>query len=140
MTKQPPERRDVEPLLETIRSRLPGVLGVWLFGSLASGRARPDSDIDLAVLARKPVDAVQLFELGLDLGVLAKRDVDLIDLRRVSTVMRKVVVTEGALVFAGDAAACESFAADSLALYVAFREEQRAVLATSGRRPERTGG
>jgi predicted nucleotidyltransferase len=139
MTRKPPERRDVEPLLEAIRSRLPGVLGVWLFGSQATGRARPDSDIDLAVLAREPIDAVQLFDLGLDLGVLAKRDVDLIDLRRVSTVMRKVVVTDGVLAFAAEADACESFAADSVALYVALREERRAALVTSVPRPEQTG-
>ncbi len=74
-----------------------------------------------------------LFELGLELGVQASRDVDLIDLRAVSTIMRKEIVSEGELVVAADAAACESFVADSLALYVALREEQLAALGESRR-------
>jgi predicted nucleotidyltransferase len=140
VTLAPPHRRDVEPLIAAIRSRLTGVLGVWLFGSLASGRARPESDIDLAVLAARPVDGVQLFDLGLDLGVMAGRDVDLIDLRRVSTVMRKEVVTEGVLVWAGDQAACAAFASDSLALYVALQEELNASHAGAPRNGRETRG
>ncbi len=69
------------------------------------------------MLADAPVDAVALFELGLDLGVQAGRDVDLVDLRAVSTILRKEVVTEGELVVAVDGAVCRAFVADSLALY-----------------------
>ncbi|MFC1466200.1 MAG: nucleotidyltransferase domain-containing protein [Candidatus Brachytrichaceae bacterium NZ_4S206] len=32
--------------------RYPGVQAVYLFGSYAEGRARPDSDLDLAILLR----------------------------------------------------------------------------------------
>lgn len=32
----------------------PGVLAAWLFGSRARGDARPDSDVDLAILASAP--------------------------------------------------------------------------------------
>lgn len=134
MTLAPPHLRDVEPLLAIICARVPDVLGIWLFGSIAAGHARPASDVDLAVLTQKPVDAVQLFDLGLDLGVKASRDVDLIDLRRVSIVMRKEVVTEGRLVRAVDRLACEAFAADSLAMYVALQDELRvAVPGSRGR-------
>lgn len=128
MSRPPPARGDVEPLLATIVARLPATVGIWLFGSLAAGRPRPDSDIDLAVLGREPFDRVQVFDLGLDLGVQAGRDVDLVDLRRVSTVMRKEIVTEGVLVHCTDAAACEAFVAEARALYVARKEEQRFVL------------
>jgi predicted nucleotidyltransferase len=131
---QPSGRTDIEPLVAAIRARISDAIGIWLFGSVAQGHERPDSDIDLAVLARSKVDAIQLFELGLDLGVLANRDVDLVDLRVVSTVMRKVIVTTGRLVFAADSVACARFAADSVALYVALREEQRVVLG-----PRRSG-
>ena len=120
-------------MIDTIKARVPGWRGIWLFGSLSRGQQRDDSDIDLAVLAAAPVDALELFELGLELGVQASRDVDLIDLRAVSTIMRKEIVSEGELVVAADAAACESFVADSLALYVALREEQLAALGESRR-------
>ncbi len=117
--REPP----LEPLLRRIQERLSGVRGVWLFGSHARGDARHDSDIDLAVLGSAAFDPVATFDLGLELGVLARCDVDLIDLRRAPTVLRKEIVSGGRLVDCRDPIACEAFAADSMALYVAFREE-----------------
>ena len=62
---------------------------------------------------------------------------DLVDLRRASTVLRKVIVTEGRLAAIRDASACEHFTTDSVALYVALNEERKDLLArsTSGGRP-----
>lgn len=119
-----PRRDDLPPLLAAIHERIPDASGIWLFGSLARGGAGPDSDIDLAVLAPTPLDSVLVFDLGLELGVIAGRDVDLVDLRRVSTLLRHVVATEGLLLACHDAEACTAFSADSAALYVAMREEQ----------------
>lgn len=138
MTRHVPGSRAISPLLDTIRARLPGVQGIWLFGSQARDQAGPESDIDLAVLALAPIDPVVLFDLGLELGVLANHDVDLIDLRRVSTVMRKEVLCEGVLAHVGDADACDRFMADSLALYVALQDEQRLVSHSSGGREGRS--
>jgi predicted nucleotidyltransferase len=118
--KHPPE---LPLLLRKIQEQLPATLGLWLFGSHARGQARADSDIDLAVLTKGPVDPVRLFDLGLELGVLAQRDVDLIDLRQAPLVLRKEVLTTGHLLACHDQAACEAFIADSMALYVAFRDE-----------------
>lgn len=134
MTRPPSQALDVDPLLPEIRRRLPGVQGIWLFGSLALGRATAASDIDLAVLGATAFDPVAVFTLGLDLGVLAGRDVDLLDLRAVSTVMRKEVVCTGRLVSRDDADACANFVAASLALYVALREEQKLLGLSGGRR------
>jgi|SRR5690606_23798445 len=110
-------------LLTHILARMPDVLGVWLFGSRARGAARPDSDVDLAVLGPTAFDPVAVFDLGLELGVLARRDVDLVDLRSAPVVLRKEILTTGRPLLCNDPAACEAFAADSLALYVAFRDE-----------------
>lgn len=114
--------------MAAIRAALPEVVGVWLFGSHATGRVRPDSDIDLAVLARGPLDPVAVFDLGLELGVLARCDVDLIDLRHAPTVLRKEVTVNGRRVACADSVACDRFAADAVAMYVALPEERRALL------------
>ncbi|HEX5054663.1 MAG TPA: nucleotidyltransferase domain-containing protein [Planctomycetota bacterium] len=114
---------DYAALLRRVHERLPGVQGVWLFGSRARGDAREDSDIDLAVLGPTAFDPVLVFDLGLELGVLASRDVDLVDLRAASTVLRKEALHGGRLLSCLDRAACEAFLADSMALYVAFRDE-----------------
>lgn len=111
------------PLLRRIRATLGQVDGVWLFGSFARAQATPDSDLDLAVLGPQPFDPVVIFDLGLELGVMAGRDVDLVDLRRAPVVLKKEVLTGGALVGEHAQAACERFAAEAMALYVAFRDE-----------------
>ena len=51
-------------------------LEVWLFGSRAEGRARPDSDYDLLVVVPDDVpeetfDPVAAWHLGYDVGVVA---------------------------------------------------------------------
>lgn len=113
----------LEPLLRRIHERLPGTRGIWLFGSHARGDARPDSDIDLAVLGTAAFDPVAIFDLGLELGVLARRDVDLIDLQRAPTALCKEVVSRGRLVACQDPVACEAFAADCMSLSLAFENE-----------------
>jgi len=47
------EERDVDPLLRAVASAaesLPEIKAAFLFGSQASGRARADSDVDVAIL------------------------------------------------------------------------------------------
>ncbi|MBI5850029.1 MAG: nucleotidyltransferase domain-containing protein [Planctomycetes bacterium] len=118
---------DSEALLAVIRGRLPDLLGVWLFGSRARGTARTDSDIDVAVLGRRPYDTVLVFETGLELSATALLDVDLLDLRDTSVVFRKQVAEHGKLLWTSDREACDAFSADSCVLYVAQVEEQRAL-------------
>ena len=54
-----PEQRKL--LLRLLQRHLPGV-GVWAFGSRAKGRARPASDLDLALFA-SPAQHPQVFAL-----------------------------------------------------------------------------
>ena len=73
----------------------PGTIGIWLFGSHATGAAGPDSDIDLAVLVEGRADALALWDLAGELGRLAGCPVDLVDLRAASTVMQYQIVAHG---------------------------------------------
>ena len=52
-----------------------------VFGSVAGGRARPDSDIDVAVLADTPLEVDARIALVQDLALATGRAVDLVDLR-----------------------------------------------------------
>ena len=58
---------DTERLADIFR-RYPGILAVYLFGSHALGRARPDSDVDLAILPSGPGLRNQKLELLTDLA------------------------------------------------------------------------
>ena len=53
-----------------------------LFGSHGDGRARRDSDIDLALLYDDPISSATRFALIEDIGAAFGRPVDLVDLHR----------------------------------------------------------
>ena len=65
---------DDHALIEHLGKSVPGLIALYRFGSQAKGTARPDSDIDLAVLARNPFPAMRRFELTQDLAIQLHRD------------------------------------------------------------------
>ncbi|WP_297921857.1 nucleotidyltransferase domain-containing protein [Metallibacterium sp.] len=69
----------IDPL-RAVLARHPQVNFAMLFGSLARGTARPDSDLDLAVGADRPLHADEIIALISDLAMATGRPVDLIDL------------------------------------------------------------
>ena len=56
-----PATPDWEALVEAVRTSYPQALGIWLFGSFASGHANAQSDIDLAVLLPGKVEPLALW-------------------------------------------------------------------------------
>ena len=102
---------------------------VYVFGSTATGRERPESDLDLAVLPMDPVSASQLLEVRFQLAEALGRDVDLIDLARSSTVLRKEVLAGGRLLFETASARREEFEMYALSDYARLNEERAPVLA-----------
>lgn len=68
-----------DPALADLRSALHGRKDVrlaLLFGSRARGRARPDSDADIAVLGKE----LDLLELAADLSAASRLEVDVVSL------------------------------------------------------------
>lgn len=87
----PPDEVIVMPVL----AALPQAMAVYAFGSRVKGDARPDSDLDLAVLVPGYADPLKLWSLAGDLSTTLGLDVDLLDLRRASTVMQYQILTGG---------------------------------------------
>jgi len=102
---------------------------VYLFGSTSAGRARPDSDLDLAVLPEDSISSSQLLEARIQLAEALGRDVDLIDLARSSTVLRKEVLAGGKLLFETAPARRAEFEMYTLSDYARLNEERAPVLA-----------
>ena len=76
----------------------------YIFGSVAQGRARPDSDIDIAVLVSPslPVRRALSYRLTLasDLGAaLGRSDVQLVILNQAPPLLAQRVLSLGTLVF-----------------------------------------
>ncbi len=119
---------DLESAIRILRRALPDLAVVYLFGSAASGQMHPESDVDLAFLARADVDSVTRFELQERLAALLHRSVDLVDLRTAPTVLRLQVINEGLVLFERGAAERAFFEAVTLAAYARLNEERRGIL------------
>lgn len=76
----------------------------YVFGSVAAGRARPDSDLDIAVLLNRPLPARRALSYRLDLmadlgAALGRADVDLVILNDAPPLLAHRVLSRGRLVF-----------------------------------------
>ncbi len=69
--------------LAALLSRYPEIRLAILFGSMATGRTRADSDIDLGLLAQAPLTAGLTLQLTQAIGVEFGRPVDIVDLYHV---------------------------------------------------------
>jgi hypothetical protein len=90
----------------------PAVVAAWLYGSVARGTARPDSDVDVAVLlGREPARGLagQPFDLEDELARLLGRDVQVVVLDRAPPDLAHRVLRDGRLLFESDPAARVTF-------------------------------
>jgi hypothetical protein len=81
-----------------------GVVLAYVFGSVAQGRERADSDLDIAVLLRPDVPANDYFQIELDLnteivGCTHIDDVDVVILNRAPPLLAYEVIAGGHLIF-----------------------------------------
>lgn len=73
-----------------------------LFGSTATGHARPDSDLDVAVATVTPLTAEARIALIEDLALTFGRPVDLIDLDQVHSPLLHRIFTQGHMILCND--------------------------------------
>ncbi len=115
---------DVETVVAHVRDYLStqeDVLAAYLFGSRAQGRARPQSDVDIAVLLREDLDSeARLFRrlsLGDALEQRLGRPVDLVVLNDAPLRLRHQVLRHGKLIFERDREARVEFEVRTGKLY-----------------------
>ena len=104
-------------------TRRPEIQAAYVFGSVASGRARADSDVDVAVLIdrRVPPGRILKYRLKLmaDLGTaLHRSDVDVVILNEASPLLAHRVLSQGTLVFERSASARVRFQTKTAGLYL----------------------
>jgi len=87
------------PVLASVLAKIPNLMALYVFGSQVSGTSRPESDLDLSVLAPTYIYPTLLWSLSNDIASLVNSDVDLLDLRAASTVMLYQVLSTGKTVW-----------------------------------------
>ncbi len=115
-------------IIETVRAALPEVYAIYRFGSFERGDATPSSDVDIAVLARRPLDAVTRWEVAQTLASQLGRDVDLVDMRGATAVFRAQVLDHGSVLFDGAPRERALFETRAMSEYAHLNEERRDIL------------
>ena len=92
-------------IVSTLRAVWPEALAIYAFGSRIQGTARPDSDLDLAILVPTYTDTLQRWDVAQQLAMVLGCEVDLLDMRAASTVMQYQVLLTGQCLWAQQPAA-----------------------------------
>lgn len=99
-------------LLEYLAAQ-PDVVAAYLFGSVAQGRARPQSDVDIAVLLAADLDEEARFDrrlrLGWEVESIIGRRTDLVVLNDAPPRLQHQVLKHGWLIYERDRAARVEF-------------------------------
>lgn len=81
-------------LKEMLRDE-PGLVLAILYGSAAAGKMRKDSDVDIALLFGRPLNADKKMELIARLETVLQREVDLVDLFSLNGTILKQILSKG---------------------------------------------
>ncbi len=125
-----------ERSLEKVRRRLspvweafPEVKFAYLFGSQATGKAGPLSDLDLAVYLKPYTHRRYLDLYAACCRALKRNDLDLVLLNRTENlILLENIIREGKLLFERDRGARFEFEVETLHLALDFREMRRQIL------------
>ncbi|MDD5276312.1 MAG: nucleotidyltransferase domain-containing protein [Methylovulum sp.] len=93
---------DIDKQLQEVLTRFPELVLALVFGSVASGRQRADSDLDIAVAAKQALTADQKMDLIAALAEQIGRPVDLIDLKVATEPLLGQIVQHGRRLLGSD--------------------------------------
>ena len=124
MNKKQTEKK----ITEFLKKKIPGLLGVYIYGSFAENRLRPDSDIDIAFLTWEKISAVEKWKIQEELASLLVIDIDLVDLKDASVVLRAEVVENGTRIYTENEYECDNFEVTTYSMYADLNETRKDIL------------
>jgi len=122
-------RKETEKkITEFLKKKIPGLLGIYIYGSFAENRLRPDSDIDIAFLTWEKISAVDKWKIQEELASLLDIDIDLVDLKDASVVLRAEVVENGTRIYTQNEYECDNFEVTTYSMYADLNETRKDIL------------
>ena len=119
-------------IVRIVVEHYPAAQAIYLFGTYGTRDERPDSDVDIAVLlppdqARKEKNLL-LSQCRLELEGALSKTVDLLNIRHVSTVFQKEIIS-GIRIYCSDPYAADEFEMLVISYYQKLNEERQEILA-----------
>lgn len=93
---------DIDEQLQEVLAHFPMLVLVLVFGSVASGLQRADSDLDIAVAAKQELTADQKMDIIAALAEQTGRPVDLIDLKVAGVPLLGQIIRHGRRLLGSD--------------------------------------
>ena len=115
-------------ITEFLKTHIPELVAIYIFGSLADNSDTPESDIDIAFLTFQKISAVDKWKIQEELASKLNQDVDLIDLKDATTILRTEVVEKGKLIFSGDSYQVNHFEMITYSMYADLNESRQEIL------------
>ncbi len=123
---------DRQQLFDAVRqcvlAALPDVWAIYVHGSIANDTARPDSDLDLALLLPPGKELPNLLSFSAVLAAAARREVDVVDLRRAGNMLRKEVLEHGIPLYAANSEQVLAWEASAMSEYAEHHWRIRSLL------------
>ena len=92
----------IDELLRKVFTGFPQIKLAILFGSVASGAATAQSDLDLAVIAEKPLEMVEKIQIIEALAMATGRPIDLVDVHAAPEPLLGQVLKHGRRIIGSD--------------------------------------
>jgi predicted nucleotidyltransferase len=100
----PSDTNIIDDSLREVLSGFPQITLAILFGSVASGKAHAQSDLDLAVIAAKPLQAAEKIQIIEALAMATGRPIDLVDVHFAPQPLMGQVFKHGRRIMGSDTA------------------------------------
>lgn len=115
-------------IIELLKSRIPKLLGIYIFGSYADNSATKNSDIDIAFLSFEKITVVQKWKIQEELASILDIDIDLVDLKDATVVLRAEIVEKGKLIYSADPYQVDYFEMTTYSMYAGLNESRADIL------------
>jgi predicted nucleotidyltransferase len=112
-----------ERIRKAVLAEVPNCLAIYVYGSRAGDQARPDSDLDVAVLLPPDSQLPDRLTLASSLASRLKVEVDMVNLRRASDILRREVLATGIRIHNARPDEVLAWEAQALTRYGHYRHE-----------------
>ena len=118
------ERNEIADIVAAYCAERPEIVACYLFGSQATGKARPESDVDLAFLLNDSFDRSKSFDLRIryatDLSRQLRMEVDTVLLNDANEVLSGQIFSRGMVVYGDDTPELRAFRRSKLPMIAEF--------------------